>query len=181
MKTTIFALAVAMTAAASAQQTAGGKPMRDAATHEQLVEASRQAAEANKDKPPLFTPVAPEQQVQKKEPRSLLRSAEILCFNGKATLVPKRALVHVPKTLTDRIGAKDGFVFVSFMDFMTENRSWIVSTPVTRRQAEGKEPMSEAVIKSFAKETRMVVATLQEAPISVLPLQIPETPTAATR
>jgi hypothetical protein len=180
MKTTILALAVAFSAIASAQQPAGRKQMRDAATHDSIVEAGRKAAEANKDKQPLFTPPSPEREAVKPKPKSLLASAEIICYNGLATLVPKRALVHMPKTMSDRLGMKEGAKFVSFQDFMSANRAWITSTPVSRRQAEGREPMAEALIKSFAKETRVVVATLQEAPVSVLPLKETETPTAAT-
>jgi hypothetical protein len=75
---------------------------------------------------------------------------------------------------------KEGAQFATFMDFLVDNRAWIVTTPVTRRQAEGKEPLSEAVIKSFAKETRIVIATLENGPISVLPPKVVETPTAST-
>jgi hypothetical protein len=39
--------------------------------------------------------------------------------------------------------------------------------------------LAENVTKSFAKETRIVVATYYEGPISVLPLKVPEPETAA--
>ncbi len=184
MKTPILALAVAMTAAASAQQAAGRKPMRDAATHDQLVELARKTAEEDKAKAPVFRPLnekeLEQQKKKEKETRSLLGSSDILCYNGRATLVPKRAVIHIPKNLADRIGMKEGVQFATFVDFLADNRAWIVTTPVTRRQAEGKEPLSEAVIKSFAKETRIVIATLENGPISVLPPKVVEAPTAST-
>jgi hypothetical protein len=182
MKTTIFALGIALVASAAAQQRAGKQPMRDAATHDQLVELAQKTAEEDKAKAPVFRPITPEEaeKNQKKEKRSLLGSSDILCFGGRATLVPKRAIVHVPKSLAGRIGMQEGVQFVTFVDFLTDNRAWIVTTPVTRRQAEGKEPLSESLIKSFEKETRLVIATLENGPISVMPPKAAETPTAAT-
>jgi hypothetical protein len=180
MKTTILAFAVAFPIIASAQQPAGRIKMRDAATHESIVEAGRKAAEANKDKPTIFTPPTPEQLAEKPKRKNLLDSAEIVCGNGVATLVPKRALIHMPKALAGHVGMQDGAKFVSFADFMAVNRAWVISIPVTRKQAEGREPLAEAIVKSFDKETRMVVATLQEAPVTVLPMKETETPTAAT-
>ena len=155
--------------------------MRDAATHEQLVEVARKSVEEDKAKAPVFRPLTPQELEleQKKEKRSLLGSSDILCYNGRATLVPKRAVIHVPKNLAERIGMKEGVQFATFVDFLVENRGWIVTTPVTRRQAEGKEPLSESLIKSFEKETRIVIATLENGPISVLPPKVVEAPTAS--
>jgi hypothetical protein len=183
MKTPILALVIVLAVPAAAQQPARKLPMRDAATHDQIVEAGRQAAEADKAKAPVFKPLTPEEleHQKKKEPRSLLGSSDILCFGGRATLVPKRAMIHVPKSLTGRIGMQEGVKIVTFVDFLADNRAWITTTPVTRRQAEGKEPLSESLIKSFEKESRIVVATLLEGPISVLPPKVViETPTAST-
>jgi len=156
--------------------------MRDAATHEQLVETARKAAEEDKAKAPVFRPLTPQELEleQKKEKRSILGSSDILCYNGRATLVPKRAVIHVPQKLAERIGMKEGVKFSTFVDFLADNRAWIVTTPVTRRQAEGKEPLPESVIKSFEKETRIVIATLENGPISVLPPKAIEAPTAST-
>lgn len=179
-------MAVCAILCAAAQLPAGAqearpKPVfRNAATHESIVEANRKAAEENKDQPELFKPVDPAQQAeQKPEKRSLLASSEIFCHGGKATLVPKGAVIHLPKNLSDRLVMGEGAKFVTFTDFMAENRSWITTSPVTRRQAEGKEPLPESLLKSFAKETRIVVATLQEGPISVLPPKVEEAPTAS--
>ena len=182
MKTTIVALGIALAGSAAAQQGFGKQPMRDAATHEELVEVARKTSEEDKAKAPVFRPLTPaELELEtKKEKRSLLGSSDILCFGGRATLVPKRAVIHVPKNLADRIAMKEGVKFATFEDFIAANRAWIITAPVTRRQAEGKDPLSESLIKSFEKETRVVIATLENGPISVLPPKVAPTPTAAT-
>jgi len=155
-------------------------PMRDAATHDQIVGVARKAAEEKKTV--VFTPPTEAQlkvEKQRQEPRSLLAVSDIICFNGLATMVPKRAVLHVPKNLADRLGFEEGARFVEFQEFITGNRAWLANSPVSRLQAEGNEPLSEATLKSFEKETRVVVATYQEGPISVLPLKVPVAPTVA--
>jgi hypothetical protein len=73
---------------------------------------------------------------------------------------------------------QEGSRIGSWTDFLNANRAWIRTVPVTRIQAEGNDPMPEGVLKSFLKEQRVVIATYQEGPISVLPLKVPETPVA---
>lgn len=164
---------------AGAQETPTKPVFRDAATHDSIADANRKAAEEKKEAPAYFKTVDPSLQTkQEPEKRSLLASSEIFCHAGKATLVPKGAVIHVPKNLADRLGMREGVKFTTFMNFMAENRSWITTTPVTRKQAEGKEPLPESLLKSFAKESRIVVATLQEGPISVLPPKVEESPAA---
>lgn len=159
--------------------------MRDAATHDTIVEtgrAAREEAAKNQTKQQqemALKPVPPEQRPKPPEKRSLLAVSDIICFHGLATLVPKSAVLHVPKGLTDRVGMQDGARFVEYQEFLTKNRGWLTSSEVSRLQAEGNEPLSEAVVKSFAKETRIVIATFNGGPISVLPLKTPPADTAA--
>lgn len=87
-------------------------------------------------------------------------------------------MLHVPKSLAGRLGMQEGSQIGSWTEFLNANRGWIRTVAVTRVQAEGNEPMPEAVLKSFVKEQRVVIATYQEGPISVLPLKVPETPVA---
>lgn len=161
------------------------KGMRDAATHELIVENGRVAREEaakdeiRKQQLDALRPVPPEQRPAPPEKRSLLADSDIICFNGLATMVPKRAMLHVPKNLAGRIGMQDGSRLVTFDEFIAQNRAWLTSSEVTRAQAEGGQPLSESVTKSFAKETRIVVATYYEGPISVLPLKVPAPETAA--
>lgn len=150
--------------------------VREAPTHDQIVEFARKAKEANP--PPVFTPAQGEDPSKANKLGDLISRSDILCFQGRATLVPKRAVLHVPKSLAGRLGMQEGSQIGSWTDFLNVNRGWIRTVAVTRVQAEGNEPMPEAVLKSFVKEQRVVIATYQEGPISVLPLKVPETPVA---
>lgn len=172
--------------AAQAQETTAKPVFRNAATHEDLVEVARKEAEEKAKKQMhdnAFRKPTPEEieQAKPQEPTSLLAVSDVLCSNGLATMVPKRSVLHLPKAHAGRIGMQEGARFVSYQEFAEQNRSWLASTPVSRKQAEGNKPMAEAVIKSFEKETRVVVATFQEGPISVLPLKVPQEPTAVTK
>jgi hypothetical protein len=150
--------------------------MRDVATHDQIVEAARKAREENPM--PVFKPAEGADPTVITRPQSLIARSDILSFQGRSTLVPKRALIHVPKGMADRLGMKDGHQIGSWLDFLNANRGWIRTVPVTRVQAEGREPLSEDTIKSFEKEKRLVVATYQDGPISVMPLKVPPPPPA---
>lgn len=146
--------------------------MRDVVTHDEIVEAARKAREAMP--PPVFKPATGEDPSVANKLGDLISRSDVLCFRGQATLVPKRAVLHVPKGVADRIGMQDGARLGSWSEFLNANRAWIRTVPVTRIQAEGNDPMPEATLKSFEKEQRLVVATYQEGPISVLPLKVPE-------
>ncbi len=175
--TTILALTLLAAAGAAGQQAPGRLKMRDAMTHDQIVEITRKAAAEKTE--PVFQPVEGKDPSVENRPADLISRSDILCYRGVATLVPKRAILHVPKNLASRIGMQDGAKIVNWQEFLTANRAWITTTNVSRIQAEGNEPMSEATVESFAKETRLVVAVYHEGPISVLPLKVPEVPEEA--
>src|SRR6478609_6415404 len=82
--------------------------MRDAATHEQLAERDRKAAQANPVKPPAPVAAKPAAPATVAPKRSLLAESDIVSFNGNATLVPKRAILQIPKNLADRIKYQPG-------------------------------------------------------------------------
>ena len=185
MKTSTAILALTLLAAASAgaQNAPARLKMRDAATHDQIVEIARKAAAEKTE--PVFQPVEGKDPSIANRPGDLISRSDILCYGGVATLVPKRAILHIQKNMAGRIGMQDGAKIVNWREFHASNRAWITTANVSRTQAEGNEPMSEATVKSFAKESRIVVAVYHEGPISVLPLKVPEVseeaPTAAAK
>lgn len=152
--------------------------MRDVPTHEQVVEAAAKALEETP--PPVFKPVEGEDPSVAYKPVDLISRSDIVCHNGLATLIPKRAVVHTPKGMAGRMAMQDGARLVNWSDFFNANRAWIRTIEVSRVQAEGNKSLDEATLKSFEKETRLVVAVLEQGPISVLPLQIPEEDSAKT-
>ncbi len=181
----LAALAALPAVAPAAEKAPVVNGMRDAATHDSIVDAARAAREqaardqTKEQQEMALKVVPPEQRPKPVERPTLLEMSDIICYKGLATLVPKQAVLHVPKELADHLGMQDGARFVQFQDFITKNRAWLAFTEVSRRQAEGNEPLSEALLKSFAKETRIVVATFDGGPISVLPLKVPPPETAA--
>jgi hypothetical protein len=146
--------------------------MRDVITHDEIVESAKKAREEMPA--PVFTPATGEDPSVANKLGDLISRSDVLCYRGQATLVPKRAVLHIPKSMADRIGMVDGARLGSWTEFLNANRAWIRTVPVTRIQAEGNDPMPEATLKSFQKEQRLVVATYQDGPISVLPLKVPE-------
>ena len=150
-----------------------GKPvMRDAATQEQLVAILRQ--EKLNDPMKNMAPATGEDPSVVNRPRDLLSDSDILCFDGIATLVPKRAILLSPQNLADRVGFKPGAKILSWVDFYARNRGWITTVEVSRTQAEGNLALPEETQKQMAKGGNLVVATYQGGPISVLPLKAPE-------
>ncbi|RYD65304.1 MAG: hypothetical protein EOP83_07635 [Verrucomicrobiaceae bacterium] len=151
--------------------------MRDVPTHDDVVAAARIAKE--KSPAPIFNAPEGEDPSVVNRPEDLLSRSDIFSYLGHATLVPKKAVLHFPKELESRGGLKEQSKFVAWIDFYAMNRAWIRTIAVSRMQAEGREPLDEAVVKSFAKEKRLVVATYQEGPISVNRYEDPATKTAA--
>jgi hypothetical protein len=145
-------------------------PMRDAATHEQLAAKLRGVQQAD----PMLKLEPAKGQDPTKENRipDLLSQSDFLCFGGRATLVPKRAILHVPENLAERLKMQVGTPIQSWADFFAANRGWIATMEVTRAQAEGREAFDEDTTKRLQDSVQVVVATFQAGPISVLPPKV---------
>lgn len=172
MKTTIsLILFGAWLAAQAGAQTASLSQMRDASTHEQLSLAARKAAQS--DPMRHMTPAKGNDPSLVNQPQDLIATSDILSFGGSATLVPKRAILMIPKNLASRIKFEPGSKIQSWADFYAGNRGWITTVEVSRVQAEGNKPLDEELSKRIGKSSNLVVATYQGGPISVLPLKVP--------
>lgn len=155
---------------------AGTTPvMRDAATHEQLSQGLQQARLTD----PMRTLKATTggDPSLKAVPEDLIRHSDILCFNGLATLVPKRAILTTPGKLKDRLSMQANVKLVGWSEFFAVNRAWITTEEVTYAQAAGTEPMPEATNARIGKSINLVMATYLGGPISVaVPAAAPTTP-----
>lgn len=151
--------------------------MRDAATHDQLSQSLRMVQQSDpiRDLGPAIGKTE-EDPSKPLASRDLIKDSTILCYRGYLTLVPKRAVLHLPDALKDRFEAKEKVKVVSWNGFFQVNRGWIRAVEVTREQAMGQAPMSEEVVKSFQEGNSAVIATFKGGPISVLPYVAPETP-----
>ena len=144
--------------------------MRDAATHEQL---ALQLRKAQQEDPMLRLPTCQGEDPARKQPQNLLSQSDILCFGGIATLVPKRAILLLPKIMAKRNEFTEGAALMGWAEFYAQNRGWITTVEVSRLQAEGTLPLDADVTQRLKDGTRVVVATYQGGPISVLPLKVP--------
>lgn len=172
MKTidSIAALTLILTPEMCAQ--AGAKPvMRDAATHQELSLAMRKAGQVN----PMsrMTPANGPDPSTVHQPKDLLATSDILCFGGLATLVPKQAVMCVPKNLAERLKFQAGSRILTWAEFYSLNRGWITTVEVSRVQAEGNSPIAEEIATRIGKSSNLVVAVYKGGPISVLPPKLP--------
>jgi len=154
---------------------AASPAMRDAATHEQLAE---QWSKTQQDDPMKLLPAAQGKDPAGKPPQDLLSQSDILSFGGMATLVPKHAILLIPKAMAERTRFAAGSTLLGWAEFYARNRGWITTVEVSREQAEGLEPLAADVSKRFSDAPNLVVATYQGGPISVLPPKAPRPATA---
>ncbi|MBB5353387.1 hypothetical protein HNR46_003644 [Haloferula luteola] len=154
----------------------GRLEFRDAATHDALVE---KAAAARSTPVASAPPVVVSSEGETKElfrPEGLLARSEMLHLGHFATLVPKRAVLHIPECRRRFVGLEHGMRLIHWSEFLVRNRGWIRTMEVTRAQAEGLKPLDPKVVENFKDCSEVIVATYQGGPISVLPLKEPKAP-----
>ncbi|KAB2640441.1 MAG: hypothetical protein DVB25_04040 [Verrucomicrobia bacterium] len=144
--------------------------MKDAATHEQLARQLRKTEQ--EDPMPRVTP-SQAANPPPKPAQDLLSQSDILCFGGMATLVPKHAVLLLPTAMTSRSEFTAGSTLMGWAEFYAQNRGWISTVEVTNEQAAGSLPLAADVTQRLKDGTRVVVATYQGGPISVLPPKVP--------
>lgn len=145
--------------------------MRDASTHEQLAMTYRKAAQ--EDPMRAMQPAKGADPSAANKPTDILSRSEIICYNGMATLVPKRAILNMPAAMQGRLKFLPGSKLMTWTDFYTLNRGWISNVEVSRAQAEGNEAFKEEISTRIGKSSNLVVATYKGGPISVMPLKVP--------
>lgn len=153
--------------AQQANRTAGKKKpvYRDVVTHQQLAERTRKAV----DPMTKMNVIKADDPSKANQPVNLLEQSDIICFNGIATLVPKRAIISAPKKYKDRYKFTDGSKIVTFPAFYAQNRGWVTSLEVSRKQAEGVDGFDEKTTEFIEESGNLIVATYRGGPISVLP------------
>ena len=176
MKPLVYACALMLTLypslqAQQANRAAGkNKPVyRDVVTHQLLVERTRKAV----DPMTKMNVIKADDPSKANQPVNLLEQSDIICFNGIATLVPKRAIISAPKKYKDRYQFTDGSKIVTFPDFYAQNRGWVTSLEVSRKQAEGVDGFDEKTTEFIEESGNLIVATYRGGPISVLPRKVP--------
>ncbi|MEM9281982.1 MAG: hypothetical protein AAGA96_09160 [Verrucomicrobiota bacterium] len=146
--------------------------MRDVAKHEDLSQRLRMSQQNDpiKEIGPAIGKTEEDPSVPQSK-RSLLASSSLLCFRGELTLVPKRAVLHVPDHLKSRFEVNGKVQVKNWEEFYLANRGWIRTMEVTRDQAMGYKPMPEATVQAIQGSSSVIIATYQKGPIAVRPYQ----------
>jgi hypothetical protein len=165
MKSSIFAILIVapMVHAAPIQ-------MQDAATNVQLSQKLRIMEQSD---PMKKLPIANVEDPAKNSPKDIISQSDMISFEGMTTLVPKMAIMQIPKAYADRIKYVSGNQIISWADFFALNRGWITNMEISRAQAEGNEPLPEATMKVLSQSGNLIVATFMGGPISKLPSKSP--------
>lgn len=163
----VTCMALCATALAQATDNAKKPVFRDAEDHKSLALKSQRAPNPLKDMKALEG----SDPTKENQPVNLIERSDILCFNGMATLVPKRAIIAIPEAYRNRMELQKGSQIVSWADFYARNRGWITNLEVSRKQAEGAEAINEKVEEHIHKSGKVIVATYMGGPISMLPKQ----------
>ena len=146
----------------------GHEFIRDAATHDKLVNTHKKQvnpiSQLRSATPESSTAATAKVVV----PASLKSRSVVLNRAGFATLIPKKAVLHVPSGLDSLMGIKEGDKIINWEEFFRNNRAWIRTIEVTRAQAEGWEGLDPDLRESFKECKQLIVATYQTGPISVL-------------
>lgn len=150
---------------------AGAAPaIRDAATHDQLVK--KYAAAQQNDPMARLVPTQGPDPAATVQVKDLVSQSDIISFNGLATMVPKGAILHMPQSVADRVNHyQNGSKLLFWPSFYEKNHGWITTKEVTRRQAEGKDPLDPEFTQRIGKTGNLVIATFAGGPISMLPPQ----------
>jgi len=171
-----FASLVLSGSALAAEVESGGRVFRDAADHERLANQVRELRAAGKAEDPIreLKPSEGEDPTKRAAGPGLLERSDFLCFGGLATLVPKRAIIHLPDSLAGVTEHTPGSQLVSWQEFFDRNRGWIEVLEIDRKTAEGTTPIPDETWERLRKGNKVVVATLMKGPVSVLPAKEPE-------
>lgn len=171
MKRTFTILVLSLLASASASATdllklAQGKASAPPTAQEIAKKQARTYPDG--DGRELFDGEAPPARMAVGLDEGLISRSTIISSGRYWTIVPKGAVLHVPKLYHNRVDSKRKGRLIPWRQFFAMNRSWITAQEVTMEVATGSEALSDKAKVSHHKVGRLVVAVLKGGPISVL-------------
>jgi|GEM_PF-1027664 len=169
VSTLIVLSGVAILVAAETQKQ-GEKDLRQRPTHEDL--QARQAADRTErgKNPNGLKAAMPELKKKEdaKEPVSLLKRSAVLSSGRNWTIVPKGAVLHVPKQYEKYVNGKRAGQLVPWQTFYAQNRGWLHVHSVSMDQARGEKLMDPKQVEAYMGLSRVVVSVCHGGPISVI-------------
>jgi len=148
---------------------------QDAKKHDQLLNLKNTSKPAESTFFENFQPSTQPDKSNEQKKKDIVAESDILCFRGTATLVPKRAVIHVPERHARRLQLAPGAKLMTWSEFYAANRSWISVVEVSIDEAKGEKPFDEKRQEWLDSNSKVVVATLRRGPVSVLPLKEAQT------
>lgn len=155
-----FAILAALTAACHAQ-TAVNHPV----TARDLTARQQNASLAVLDQTP---PTSGETvAIRRSAGQSLISQSEILHDGQNWTLVPRGAVLYVPKTRMANVGVRPVGTLLPWIEFLTKNPGWLSTHETSFDQASGDKPLPPEKTEFWKKQDRVIIAVHQGGPISV--------------
>lgn len=110
--------------------------------------------------------------------QSIIHDSTILHDGKNWTLIPKEAVVFLPKAMKSKVNARPVGTLMPWAEFLTKNQSWVTTSDVTFDHAAGNEEIPAGISKAWASQNKIVVAVHHGGPISV---RLAESPPALTK
>jgi hypothetical protein len=101
------------------------------------------------------------------KPYDLAGNSTFIQMGDKFTLVPKGAILNVPKKLASLIVTEPKGTFVIWPEMQQAYRSKLSRFEVTLDQASGKEPIDAAKLAVAKRSESILVATIENGAVSV--------------
>lgn len=99
--------------------------------------------------------------------QSLITQSEILHDGEHWTLVPRGAVLYVPKARMANVGVRPVGTLLPWIQFLVKNPGWLSIHETTFDQASGDEPLPPEKTELWKKQERVIIAVHQGEPISV--------------
>lgn len=99
---------------------------------------------------------------------SLIDRSALLCSGRNWTIVPKRAVLHIPAQYQARVNGKRSGKLIPWKTFYEQNRGWIHVHSVSMQEARGERPIDSKKIEAYKGVSRVVISVCHGGPISVV-------------
>lgn len=131
------------------------------------LQLSKQQKEANQEK--SQTSKSREQPIEKNQNFNIADESTLLASKGFWTPLPTGTVIYIPNHLKSKIVTHPTGKISDWKQFLYKNRGWIHLLPVTMDQARGSSRIKADVIKAYQSMGKVVIATYQNNPVSVMP------------
>lgn len=100
--------------------------------------------------------------------KSIYAGTSILLGDGNWTLVPANSILCVPESQQSRVSKERQGEYLGWSQFYRKNVSWLATQPVSLKTITGEDPLDDSVKDRLTSMKKIVVATYQKNPVSVL-------------